>query len=381
MDVYYKKDNPSKTITIVEEQESFYQLSDGQMIKKEVFLKYYELGDNQINESVQTNTTSSDFVDPDDFLNGTKSFLPDTDLQKIKQADPSKGAMEGVERSVVKSTADKTKVAEPINHTDNSIHNESLVKQVNDDNQVIPDNTNTDVSQYKVYDNDEDSYNDFVSKKPQSQQPAQKPVVDIDSKVLEIEQFFEDEKMAYGIEEAQKRKSVRLRKLDQPIPTTVPLNAISGNGSIDVNTPQAHQPTFDPAEMMFKSFKRNHDISINIEIKDKIGNPDFIKMMMENMDGDIVGFYKNLVMDKVMGDIHIIEDAIEISIKKAIFGDDYIEEVETEVVVDFNEKDLIKGEKTKTGKQKYKFINNTGKVVDMAISTAKKKGYNPHKKQ
>jgi hypothetical protein len=367
MNVYYKKTDPTKTITIVDEQESFYQLSDGQMIKKEVFSKYYELGENQINESVQTNTTSSDFVDPDSFLNGSKSFLPETDLQKIKEADPSKGAMEGTERTTISSnTTNKTKVSEPTNYNDNSVQNESLIKQVDPASQPIPNNTNTDVSQYKVYDDEDEAYDDFVNKKPQPA-PLQKPVVDVDSKIQEIEDFFEDEKMAYGMEEAQKRKSVRLRKINQPVST-------------DTNQQPTMQPSFDPAEMMFKSFKRNHDITINIKIKDKIGNPDFIKMMIENMDGDVVGFYKNLIMNKIMSDTNIIEDAIENSIKKAIFGDDVDLGDNIIEVVEFNEKDLIKGDKTKSGKQKYKFINSSGKVVDMVLSTAKKKGYKPYKK-
>jgi hypothetical protein len=73
---------------------------------------------------------------------------------------------------------------------------------------------------------------------------------------------------------------------------------------------------------MFKTFKRNHEIKINVEFTDKIGNPDFIKLMMENMDGDIVGFYKNLIIEKIQDNFKLIEDEIEKQIKIEIFGEE-----------------------------------------------------------
>ncbi len=53
---YYKKDDPTKIVTIVNSsQDAFYELSNGQMIKKDVFLKYYSVQENipSVNESLK----------------------------------------------------------------------------------------------------------------------------------------------------------------------------------------------------------------------------------------------------------------------------------------------------------------------------------------
>jgi len=108
-----------------------------------------------------------------------------------------------------------------------------------------------------------------------------------------------------------------------------------------------------------------------VEFKDKIGKPDFIKMMVENMDGDIVGYYKNVIMNNIMKDLSKIEKAVEKEIKSQIFGNDIIEDEKEDI--------LIPGEKTKSGKQKYKYIDENGDIVELLSSTAKTKGYKPYK--
>lgn len=340
MSQFYKKDDiHKKVVTIVDEQDTFYQLSDGQMIKKDIFNKYYlPFVPKQQNFSQTKSTNESLEIDPISFLN-TPSVKQDV-LEKIKNTDVSK-------------VPDNKMPPQIVNIPDgqqSTYNNESLVKQV--DNLPIPNNTNTDVSQYKVFDNDEDAYNDFIRKgktQPVQQQTTPKPKL-----MSEIEKLFEDEKMAFGEEEALKRKNIRLKRnlIEEQLPVEQPQ--------------QIESNQFDPYEMMFKSFKRNHPISVSIKFEDKIGNPDFVKMMMENMDGDIVGYYKKIIMNNIVNNIKHIEDEVEKCIKMEIFG----EELENE---------LIPGGKTKSGKQQYKYIDENGKIVEMLPSSAKKKNLKPYK--
>ncbi len=398
---YYKKDDPTKVVKIVDDtKEAFYELSNGQMIKKDVFFKYYAPMENTpVNESVRPvrNTNSGDFIDPNSFFNSS-TIVNQTDIMKIKNADPSKGAIDGSPRTeILLNTTNRTKDAKPfINESirPNAPRSEAIVQEVDESTLPIPDHTNTDVSKYKVYDNDDDAYADFIghANNPQTQQapPPQRPTSPPPS---EAEQLYDDEKMVYGEEEANRRRDIRLKKVTK---------TLSNNTSSDtqVQTEQKiQQPQMmDPTEMMFKTFKRNYDIKINVEFTDKIANPEFIKMMMENMDGDIINFYKKLVLENITKNFKVVEDEVEKQLKRVIYGEETI--IETPIVVteripevpivevieeplvetseiDENGITLIPGGKTAAGKQLYKYIDERGRVREVLPNSAKIKGWKP----
>lgn len=340
MSQFYKKDDAQrKIVTIVDEQDIFYQLSDGQMIKKDIFNKYYLPFVSKQNTNINNPPLNeSSEIDPVSFFN-TPSVKQDV-IQKIKNTDTSNIPDVKMPPQVVNKPID--------NLPNQQMVNESIVKQVED--LPIPNNTNTDVSQYKVYDNDDDAYQDFIKKNQHP--PIQQPPTPTPKPLSEIDQLFEDEKMAFGEEEAIKRRDIRLKK-----------NPVVQRQTTE-QTQSNHQ--FDPSEMMFKSFKRNHPISVTIKFEDKIGNPDFVKMMMENMDGDIVGYYKKIIMNNIINNIKHVEDEVERCIKLEIFGEE-------------PEDELIPGGKTKAGKQLYKYIDENGKIIEMLPTTAKKKNLKPYK--
>jgi hypothetical protein len=314
---YYKKDDPTKIVSIVDNsQDAFYQLSNGQMIKKDVFLKYYEESENipqtSVNESFKPRKSNTGEINPDTFFTSS-TIVNQNDIMKLKNADPSKGALDGQERTeIVLNTANKTKDTKPVFNESvrqplKPIQNESIVQQVDESTLPIPDHTNTNVSQYKVYEDEDEAYNDFInnSTTPQTTTPITKP----QQPKVEVDQLYEDEKLTFGVEEADRRKNLRLKRTNKPIEQ-------------EQQVQQIVQSQIDPTQMMFKTFKRNHEIKINVEFTDKIGNPDFIKLMMENMDGDIVGFYKNLIVEKIQNNFKLIEDEIEKQIKLEIFGEE-----------------------------------------------------------
>ena len=365
---FFNVNNRQQIVTIVEDKGKFYELSDGNMIKKDTFMQKYQPVLDDVNESVQTPTfqegNNTGTLNPDNFFN-VKS-VSDEVINRVQKTDPSKGVGDdNVNRTEVthKGTGQESRKSPSMN--------ESLVRQVDENEQVIPNNTNTDVSQYKVYDNEDDSYADFENKN-KSVQPQKPQMPNIEEKKMEIELLFDDEKLALGEEEAILRRSKRLLKLPttkQETEVTVP-NTESEPGQVQPQT----QPQLSPIEMMFSTFKRKHLITINVSFDDMIGEPDFVKLMVENMDGDIVGYYKNLIMKNIMKNLSKIEEAVEREIQLEIFGE-IIEKPKSD------KSTLIEGGKTKTGKQKYKYVDDEGNVKELLPGTAKTKGYEPYQEK
>lgn len=324
MSKYFNVNNPNQIVTILSDQNSFYQLSDGNMIKKDSFMsKYQPVLEGYESDHIGTNKiptyTNTDKIDPNSFFSSTS--LSPTDINIIKSTDPSiiPNIPDGVDRSEIKiNTTDKTNIKQPLPQI-----NESLVKRV--DEQIIPNNTQTDVSKYKVYDNDDEAYNDFINnsgitvKKPE----PKKEVQSVDP-MFEIDSLYNDELLAYGQEEATNRRNKRVSKING-IKNTEQPNIEQPKQFESVNPTPNYQPTIDPIKMMFSTFKRNHEVTFNFEFKDKIANPEFIKMMMENMDGDIVGYYKKMIVDNIMKNLHIIENVVENELKELLITEEVVE--------------------------------------------------------
>lgn len=75
------------------------------------------------------------------------------------------------------------------------------------------------------------------------------------------------------------------------------------NGDKPINTqPKAVEVKVDPIQMMFKMFKSNYSVKLNIELEENIPNPTFIGMIQENVDADAVEYYSNLIADKLLND-------------------------------------------------------------------------------
>lgn len=337
MTKFFNVNNPSNIVTITLDHGNFYQLSDGNMIKKDTFESKYqpilEGFEHEIIQEKSQQIMNSDFIDPDLFLN-TATTINTADLNKLKNINTNNlpEVNDFNRTTVVNKSSDDRKTSAPQNF------NESLVTPIDSKNMVIPNNTKTDVSQYKVYENDDDAYNDFMNKTQNDVPTPQPQQTNNQTQLDEINILFEDEKMIYGVEEATKRKTKRMNRLYN-IPEVEEVKQDVGIAKV-VPPIKQEVPQMDPFTMMFSTFKRNHEVVFNIQFKDKIANPEFIKMMMENMDGDIVGFYKKKIVDNIMKNISIIEDVVENELKK-IIGEDVKIEDEKE------EKEIIQSEDKK----------------------------------
>ena len=348
MSKYFNINNPSQIVTIISEQNIFYQLSDGNMIKKDSFMSKYQpvlegFETEHLNENKSPSYINDDFVDPNSFFKST--VITSNDIDTIKQVDTSivPDINDSMRSEIKLNTTDKTNTSNNLNTSDN----------------ITPNNTNIDVSKYKVYDNDEDAYNDFIKnsgiKEEKPQQIKQQSQID---PMIEINSLYDDELIAFGQEEANNRKNKRLSKLN----TTSYIKTETETKQVE-NKPIIN--TIDPIKMMFSTFKRNHEIIFDIQFKDKIANPQFIKMMMENMEGDIIGYYKKIIMDNIMDNLDIIENVVENELKlilseekeiikkspkKRVLQKDPIPKTETEIIIT-SETSITKKNKTKNDKK------------------------------
>ena len=80
----------------------------------------------------------------------------------------------------------------------------------------------------------------------------------------------------------------RLLNGDKPITTKIP--------------PKVEEPKVDPLQMMFKMFKSNYPVKLNVIIEENIPNPTFIGMVQENVEADAIDYYANLISDKLLKD-------------------------------------------------------------------------------
>jgi hypothetical protein len=207
---------------------------------------------------------------------------------------------------------------------------------------------------------------------------------------------------------AEKIKKYRLSKGLPPQPVANPQIVVQPQQTENFSQPQMVQQVEDPTTALFRKFKRNHNLTVSLKIKDKISKPDFIKVMADGLDGDIIQYYTDQIFNSFVSDPQKIKDDIYNQVFKNVYGclptemenddddDDYEDENKTTLPkvdpskvrklnegVDEKEKAiiLIPGKPTKTGKITFKYINKGGKVVDMIPETAEKKGYKPATKK
>lgn len=213
-------------------------------------------------------------------------------------------------------------------------------------------------------------------------------IIRIDNTQNEVDELFNDEVQLYGVEEATKRKRDRIKRgVVTTKKQTIPQQEQSNTNVEQVSAqPKYVQQTVDPSEIMFKTFKRNHDITITLDFKDKIGNPDFVRMMLENIDGDIISYYKKIIMDNIMKEVNRIEYEVEKQLRKEIFGTTEAEpasyEETTTVDVNLNKTETPKTDdkkedeaENKNVSEKKVYVNEKGKLVKLLPKNAEKKGY------
>jgi len=86
----------------------------------------------------------------------------------------------------------------------------------------------------------------------------------------------------------------------------------------------------DPMQMMFKMFKSNYPVKLNVEIKENIPNPTFIGMIQENVETDAIEYYAKLISDKILKDPEKLKTEVYNQLKSIINKELGVEEEKKE---------------------------------------------------
>lgn len=262
-------------VFIVGDNGVFYNLSNGANIKKDIFFQKY-----------------TEMIDPTSFFEKQSAAGLAELAEKIKNVDSSK-AVDGDFIPQVKYKKDTiNENLQYPNNTDPLMYKEMLIKKY--------ENEKRDLSQYKVYDDDDEAAADFERKNiPQIEQKQRNNQKYQDNKKYENEEYLNSENYS-----EMKNESVE--------------NKIDNNTKI-YTSPEEESFRF------FKSFKKIYPIKLTIDFDERIADPNFIKMMAINYEGDIIKFYTKEFMNRIYNDPGFLENKIYGKLKSLIFKEKDIE--------------------------------------------------------
>lgn len=247
----FQNNETGEIITIIGSNGVFYNLSNGSNIKVDIFFQKY-----------------SEVIDPNSFFNNNLTPGLENIVEKIKNVDTSKIKDIGGMPPDIKYNSEPS--VDQINL--NKEYKEKLLREFKEEQ------ARNNLSQYKVYDNDDDAALDFENKINQK-----------NSNNFNNEQIKDE----FNIKEVN----------EQPM-----------------------KPSYLSAEeeafRFFKSFKKVYPINLTIEFDERIAEPNFIKMMAVNYEGDIIKFYTKEFMNRIYNDPGFLENKIYEKLKNIVFEND-----------------------------------------------------------
>lgn len=261
----FQSNETQEIVTINSDNGVFYNLSNGANIKKDIFFQKF-----------------SEMVDTSSFFQQQSAAGLANLVDQFKNID-SRNAIDGNAEPIVKYLQDA--ISEQIPAPPE--YKEMLLRKFQEEQ------AHKDLSQYKVYENEDEAAAEFERKQKQLQQ--QRPVKSLRHQMIDSSQSQVQENY---------------------IPTT--------NERQESNVQQQHNvPSFVDADeesfRFFKSFKRMYPIKLSVDFDERIAEPGFIKMMINNYEGDIIKFYTKQIMDRVYNDPGYLENKIYEKLKNIIF--------------------------------------------------------------
>jgi hypothetical protein len=359
-DIIYKSKLTGEEVKITEMGHGDYTLSNGKKVLQNDFIKNYiplvptktqmdstkQMVDGVMNNTQNNNVSSNqnnEVMDVDSFFNNPNQY--DSLVNKLNNADTSK-----------------------INNDENNQQT-----QVYENSAIVMQEKSVDERIQEVRQRNAELINKYGNGSK---------VVD-NGLTEEERQRIEDEKLL----------GVTPKKSIDPIQQTTQI----------VNN-QSHQNTF--LDNFMSSFKSNYDVKLEIELNEKIMQPDFFKLVANNVNGDIIDWYTSKIMDKLLYDPEQIrktiynklyfeiynefpkEESEEEETNKELDSSSEVMEIESknEITDDLKGKEIngifhIEGKPTKSGKITYKYINEKGEIKDYLPTSAEKKGYKPATKE
>jgi hypothetical protein len=258
----FQNNDNMEIVTIVGDNGVFYSLSNGANIKRDIFFQKY----------------SEVIPDPSNFFQTQSATNLQSLAEKLKTVDTSKipdGDMPAQVRYKQDSVSEQVKA--PLEYK------ELLQKQ------RIWEEEHRDLSDYKVYDDDEDAAADFERRIKTSNQQ---------SRIRQVPpEYLQDEQNQSANEQVNQSSD--------------------GNQSSKSSYVSAEEEAF----RFFKSFKKVYPITLSVDFEEKIAQPDFIKLMAVNYEGDIIKYYTKEFMNRIYNDPGFLEIKIYEKLKEIVFAE------------------------------------------------------------
>ena len=374
-DTYINKSNGEK-VRIVSDVGNFYTLNNNLKVAKDIFKNRYVL----LQDNDTASNTVSQSVDANDFLSQQTNITreqPKTQEQQPQQIQENKQVDQYIasDNSVMDADAflnsSSIQMGSATNMSENAMEGAS-----NTTTEIVRVDNNSSLDDIKA----EMLKKHNIQQSQQETQPQQTQKVLNENGLTEGQERLRDEQIRLGQPDPFKDKVAKYKASRQS-------NVSNTNNDITLNDTVLNKPVVTPSNDLFKKFKKNYDINIKLNIDDKISKPDFIKIMADGLEGDIIQYYTDRVFEKFITDMVSIKENIYEQIHLEVY-DELPEKKPAQKLKDKSNLkqvqetvdgvNLYLGKVTKSGKQTYKYINNSGKTVEMLPSTAKKKKYKPY---
>lgn len=261
----FQSNENGEVVTILADNGVFYNLSNGANIKKDIFFQKY-----------------SEMLDASSFFQQQSAAGLQTLTEQLKNLDSSKVHDIGgnIPPAVkVRQEAVSEQLQAPPEYRD------MLLKKFEYEQQ------HKDMTQYKVYENEDDAAADWDRKIQATQQPQRpRPQPPMQEQYQDPNQQFH-----------------------QPPPEPVMMQ--------QQGVPSYVSPE-EEAFRVFRSFRKIYPITLSVDFEEKIAQPEFIKLMAVNYEGDIIKFYTKEFMNRIYNDPGFLENKIYDKLKQLVFEGD-----------------------------------------------------------
>jgi hypothetical protein len=258
-------------VEVIADTGMFYNLSNGSNIKRDIFFQKY-----------------SEMVDPTSFFQKQTVAGLSNLAEQFKNLD-SRNAVDGDMPPTVRHISESTgNYSPPTPEQDR----QEMIRRYNE-NQAKKD-----LSQYKVFDNEDEAASDFERRQKEIQQNQ----IQQRNKSLRQQKLEEEERFLRG------EQNIQNVEYTEPTPQEF--------------TQPAYVSKDEEAYRFFKSFKRVYPVKLSIDFDEKIAEPNFLKMMVTNMEADIIQYYTKEIMNRIHNDPGYLETKIYEKLRSIVFEEE-----------------------------------------------------------
>jgi hypothetical protein len=264
----FQSNENGEVVTVTNDTGVFYSLSNGANIKKDIFFQKF-----------------SEMLDASSFFQSQSAAGLSSLTEKIRTIDENK--VQNISGNIPPGVK---YLQEPISEQVQAPpeYKEMLLRRFNEEQ------AHKDLSQYKVYENEDDAAADFERRQKAVQQ-RERQIVSLRHQQEQAE-----------ITESQ----VSSMPTEHPVSSSIPSSA------------PMYMDAEEEAFRFFKSFKKVYPITLSVDFDERIAEPNFIKMMAVNYEGDIIKYYTREFMNRIQNDPGFLENKIYEKLRSIVFQEE-----------------------------------------------------------